>query len=92
MEKLLKREGTWKVRTSDRPTENSENQDAWNVRDDKALGTICLLIEDSQISLFCDKTTANDAWNAFKSYHEKASGLNKFSLIVELLQLKCEDG
>lgn len=91
IEKLLKREGTWKAIASPRLTTGEEAQDTWDQHDDKALGTICLLIEDTQISLIRNKTTAKEAWDALKEYHEKASGLNKFSLIVELLQLKYQD-
>lgn len=92
VEKLLKREGTWKAISGTRPTNNDDAADSWDLRDDKALGTICLLIEDTQISLIRDKTTAKEAWDALKQYHEKASGLNKFTLIVELLKLSYQDG
>lgn len=92
VEKLLKQEGTWKAILGTRPSNNNDAEESWDLRDDKALGTICLLIEDTQISLIRDKTTAKEAWDALKQYHEKANGLNKFTLIVELLKLSYQDG
>lgn len=57
----------------------------------KYCGTICLLVEDAQISHIRDKTTAKSACDALKAYHEKASGIKKFTLTVDLLQLKSQD-
>lgn len=91
----MKREGTCRAVTSTRPNESNSaavSVEAWELRDDKAFGTIFLLVDDLQICHFRDKTTAKDAWEALKSYHEKASGINKFTLIVELLQLKFSEG
>lgn len=90
----MKREGTWRAVTSTRLSDSSAAAaiEAWESKDDKALGTISLLVEDLQISHIRDKNTAKDAWEALQLYYEKASGINKFTLIVELLQLKFLDG
>lgn len=61
VEQLLKREGTWKAISGTRPTAGEEAMNAWDASNDKALGTICLLVEDAQISHIRDKTTAKSA-------------------------------
>lgn len=91
VERLLKRDGTWRAVSTVCLTSGLESIISWNVCNDKALGTICVLVEDAQITYIRDPTTANQAWEALKNYHEKASGINKFTLIVELLQLKYHD-
>lgn len=72
IEKLLKREGTWKAISDHRPTDTNQAAiDEWDVRDDKALSTIRFLVEDAQILHIRGKITAKEAWNALKSYHKK---------------------
>lgn len=92
VEKLLKREGTWRALSTPKPIGNEEAIESWEVKDEKAQGTICLLLEDDQTPHTLEKKTAKEIWDALEKYHQKASGINKFSLVVELLQLKLSEG
>lgn len=92
VEKLLKREGTWRAISTQKPTNEQDAIEIWEIKDEKAQGTICLLLEDDQTAHTQDKTSAKEIWDALETYHQKASGINKFSLVVELLQLKLGEG
>lgn len=92
IEKLLKREGTWRVISTAKPTTDEEAIEIWEIKDKKAQETICLLLEDDQIPHTLGKSTAKEIWDSLETYHQKASGLNKFSIVVELLQLKLGKG
>lgn len=91
IEALLKREGTWRAVTTERPTDEADIEQ-WETRDEKAQGTICLFIEDDQNSHIEGKSTSNEMWEALKEYHEKGSGGTKYMLVTELFSQKLSEG
>jgi hypothetical protein len=65
---------------------------AWKKRDGKALATIALSVEDSQVSLIKKKTTAKEAWEALQEYHQKNTLSNKVSLLEKICLTRLEEG
>lgn len=46
----LKREGTWRAIIAEKPAADNDAIEAWEIKDEMAQGTICLLLEDDQIA------------------------------------------
>jgi len=62
-------------------------------RNDKAIGTISLLIEPDQFEYIKDKTTAKEVWDALKTKHSNVhSGLTAFYTKIGMLEKKYIDG
>ena len=53
----------------------------------KALATICLAMEDAQLSLVRSASRAHDAWSRLEDHFENKSIANKLSLRRRLSQL-----
>lgn len=70
MEMLLVREDLWDVISKAKPQPVTDD---WTKADLKARATIGLCIDDSQTSLVRSCTSAKDAWQALKDYHDKGS-------------------
>ncbi|CAI5799279.1 Retrovirus-related Pol polyprotein from transposon TNT 1-94 [Podarcis lilfordi] len=84
MQHFLKSEGLWKVvEDPPQPPEEDEDDDeklaqaeSQLEKDEKALATIILEVDDSQLVYVADKVTASEAWNALKAVHvREAAGL-----------------
>ncbi|CAI5796151.1 Hypothetical predicted protein, partial [Podarcis lilfordi] len=86
MQHFLKREGLWKV-VEDPPQPPEEDE-----KDEKALGTIILGVDDSQLVYVADKVTASEAWNALKAVHVRETAgslitLTSYDMLVNSLEL-----
>lgn len=67
-EMLLKIKEIWSTVEDEIP---SPVTTAWTKADQKALATIVLTVEDSQIQHIRDCKTAKEAWTALREFHEK---------------------
>jgi len=64
-----------------------------NRRNDKAVGTICALIEPEQFEYVKDKTTAKEVWDTLKAKHANVNtGLTAFYTKIGMLEKKYTDG
>ena len=88
VELLLIKEDLWDLVTEDKP---EEIDSTWTKRDNKARATICLLVEDNQIIHVRQATTAKEAWDSLKAYHEKSSLSSKVYLLKSLVNLKLQE-
>lgn len=90
VELLLVKEDLWHTVNEDKPA----NPDAkWIKADGQARAIIGLLLEDDQFIHFKSTTTAKEAWEALKKYHQKASLSNQVHLLKRIINLKLtEDG
>ncbi|KAK2577585.1 hypothetical protein KPH14_000902 [Odynerus spinipes] len=79
---LLMRERVWHTIEEDRPAVENEK---WLGEDMHVRSTIGLLIEDDQLRYVKKATSAKEAWDSLKGYHEKAS----LSNIVYTLKKLC---
>lgn len=86
---LLMKEGLWKVINDQAP---SPMTDDWRNRDDKARATIGLLVEDNQLIHVREVTTAKEAWDSLKGYHEKTTLSTKVFLLKSAVNQKLDDG
>ncbi|KMQ84809.1 integrase core domain protein [Lasius niger] len=69
MELLLIMEDLWDVVINDPP--NDPNA-VWLKNDNKACATIGFLVDDNQLIHVRHATTAKQAWDSLKAYHEKS--------------------
>lgn len=61
-------------------------------RDNKALSTICLMVDDNQLIHVRNAKTSAEAWSALKMHYEKPTLTNKLLLRKKLLNYKLEKG
>lgn len=89
MEMMLVRDELWYVidETEQVPTAAAALAQ-WNKDDRKARATICLCLEDAQLSLVRAANTAKDVWTALKKYHDKTSDVY---LLKKLTKLELTD-
>lgn len=73
-------------------TEPEPTTAAWKKANQKALATIVLFLEDSQMHLVKGATTAQDAWTKLKAYHEKATMTSRVSLLKRICNLNLVEG
>lgn len=92
MEMLLKREELWYVVGKAKPEEVDDAYAAWTKADEKCLATIVLYIEDSQLNLVKDSTSAKDVWNKLKDYHQKATMTSRVSLLKKICSHNMAEG
>lgn len=90
MELLLIKEELWDQVKTTVPTEAAAAS-AWKKKDDKARATICLLVEDSQLMHIRKATTAKEAWDSLKEYHEKSTLTSKVYLLRQICNLKLSE-
>lgn len=104
MELLLKKEGLWN--TVSKPAPSTPAADAteqvkaeyerklteWERKNEEAISTIGLSVEDNQIVHIRNETTATDVWAKLKSYHEKDSLDNKIYLMRKICMAKMAEG
>lgn len=89
MEMLLTRDDYWFAVEDPKPEPVTSD---WRKANQKALATIVLFLEDSQMNLVKGVTTARDAWTKLKSYHEKASMTSRVSLLKRICSLNLVEG
>lgn len=88
MEMLLTRDDYWFEVEDPKPEPATS---AWKKANQKALATIVLFIEDSQMNLVKGAATARDAWLKLKAYHEKASMTSRVSLLKRICSLNLSE-
>lgn len=86
MEMHLIREKTWKTISENPPNPVTGE---WDEANTSARAAIGLCIEDNQTSLVRNCTTAKEAWDALKAYHDKAS---EVYLLKRLARLELNEG
>lgn len=106
MELLLIKEGVWDAIIDDEPNDEESNDDddtstttavtavsaaKLKKMDNKARAFIGLMVEDDQLSLIRNETTALGSWKALKKYHEKHTLSNKVHLTRSICDLKLEN-
>lgn len=89
MQMLLIERGCWKSIT-DVPPDPITN--GWMESDQKALTTIALNVDDSQIQHIRDCKSALEAWNALKEFHEKDSPCNRVYILRQIMRLRLDEG
>lgn len=90
VELLLIKEDLWQTVNKDKPADANEK---WLKADGQARAIIGLLLEDDQLIHFKGTTTAKEAWEALRKYHQKASLSNQVHLLKRIINLKLsEDG
>lgn len=89
MEMMLVRDELWYVIGEERPVADAGAALAQWIKDDrKARATICLCLDDGQLSLVRGADTAKGVWTALKKYHDKASDVY---LLKKLTKLELTD-
>lgn len=89
MEMLLKRNELWFAVHDAKPQPVTP---AWTTADQKALATIVLLCEDSQLNLIKNTASASDAWAELKKFHSKLSLTSRVSLLRRICSLHMPEG
>lgn len=89
MEMFLRREKAWISITDNRPEPVTA---AWKDADEKALTTIALSVDDSQIQHIRDCKAAKESWTALKDIHEKDSTGNRVHLLRLIMKEKLNEG
>ncbi|KXJ73151.1 hypothetical protein RP20_CCG016410 [Aedes albopictus] len=88
---LLIREGLWRVIADDLPPVNRRTE-AWVDKDERAAATIGYLVENSQLQLIKNATTAQETWNVLREYHVRQSSASRVGLVKRLCRLEMEEG
>lgn len=89
VEMMLKRDEVWYAVSDAKPTPVTA---AWSAANVKALATIVLLLDDSQLSLVKDVDEARVAWEQLKTYHLKTTTTSRVSLLKKICNLNMSDG
>jgi hypothetical protein len=85
VELLLIKEDLWDTVSKENPDPITES---WQSKDGKARATMGLLVEDYQLHLIRNQTTAKGSWDELKKYHQKATLSSKVNLLRKLCALK----
>lgn len=88
VEMLLKEKDVWSAISKETP---STITDAWTKADEKALATIVLTIEDSQLQHVRSCATAKAAWNALKEFHQKDSAGSRVRILRNIMRQRAEE-
>lgn len=88
MEMLLIKEGAWEVLTTRKP---EKDQNEWIKKDNIARATISLSMEDDQLHLVRQCSTAASMWQNLQNYHERKSLSNKVSVMRQICSLRLEE-
>lgn len=91
---LLIRDDVWDIvdGTELSPEESPVEIAKWKKRDNKALATICLSVEDSQLVHVKDARSSFEAWSSLKNHHEKSSLANRLFLRKRMYSTRLERG
>ncbi len=90
MRQFLTKENLWFVIRDEKLLEDNALA-VWSVKDEHATAWIGLLIDDSQINLVKNAKSAKEAWEALRSYHEKATLSNKIQTMRRICNMKLAD-
>jgi len=85
----LMKENLWDVVDKEKP---ALLDDTWEERDNKAMATIGLSLEDNQVHHVKKLTNARECWLALKKHHEKSSLSNKVIILKKLCRLQLKRG
>lgn len=88
IEMLLKEKGIWNVINENQPATVTTE---WSKADEKALSTICLLIDDDQIQHVRNAKNAKEAWMALKNFHEINTPGNKVRVLREIMRQRADE-
>lgn len=88
MELLLTKENLWSVINEEKPDPETA---AWTKKDGEARAYIGLLVCDNQLNYVRKATSARNAWDNLKNYHEKSTLSNKVTLMRAICNLKLEE-
>nr|XP_029711605.1 uncharacterized protein LOC115256788 [Aedes albopictus] len=61
-------------------------------KDERAAATIGYLVENSQLQLIKNATTAQETWNVLREYHVRQSSASRVGLVKRLCRLEMEEG
>lgn len=87
MKLLLVKEGCWKAIKEDKPEPVTE---AWTSKDELALATIGLAVEDNQLIHIKKAKTACEAWENLEKFHVKRTMSTKVSVMRKICQMRLE--
>lgn len=88
MKLLLTKEGYWKVVNEPKPNPAPAN---WTEKDEQALVTIGLAVEDSQLIHIRKAKTAAEAWKSLENFHVKRTLSTKVSIMRRICALRLEN-
>lgn len=88
IELLLIKEDLWDVVYKEIPATKTAE---WLKSDGKARAVIGLLVDDNQLLVIKNLTTARDYWLTLKKIHEKTSLCNKVFLLKRLCRMQLGD-
>lgn len=91
MEMILIKEDIWDVISSDTPEEDSPEYTRWKRNNELTRAIISLSVEDSQLSLIMNKTSAKDTWTALKDFHEKSTTFNRMKTMRNMFETKMNE-
>lgn len=89
MQMVLTKEKVWKTISQSPPT--GTELTSWNVSDESAKALIALSVEDNQLSLIMDKTSAKEMWKALQEFHQKSTAVNKMTLLRNMFDTKMNE-
>lgn len=87
MKLLLTKEGNWKAVADAKPNPVT---DAWKAKDEQALATIGLAVEDGQLIHLRKAKSAAEAWTNLESFHVKKTLTSKVSVMRRICSLRLE--
>lgn len=86
---VLTRDELWEIVSGEEVADPASSL-AWKRKDNKALSTICLLVDDTQLVYVRNAKSAKEAWDALQFHYEKPSLTNKLYLRKKMLSLRLE--
>lgn len=87
MKLLLTKEGNWTAVADAKPEPVT---DAWRTKDEQALASIGLAVEDNQLIHIRKAKSAAEAWNALENFHVKKTLTTKVSVMRKICSLRLE--
>lgn len=97
---LLIKEDLWEFLESDCPNPVKNNTDEitnqleinlWRRKDQKAIATIILLIDDTQLQLVRHCGSSKEVWKNLKDFHQKGTLSNKVSLLKLICRSRLDE-
>lgn len=88
MRLLLTKDGVWKVVKEEKPDPAPED---WNEKNEQAMATIGLAVEDSQLVHIRKAKTAAEAWKNLENFHVKRTLSTKVSVMRQICGLRLEN-
>lgn len=88
IEMLLKEKDLWKQISDAVPDPVT---DTWTRADEKAMATIAMTIDDTQIQHVRDCASAGAAWKALKDFHEKDSAGSRVRILRQIMGARADE-